>query len=125
MTKKRVLVIDDEKSVIEVLQKKLEEEGFEVLTSGDGNDGLEKALLESPDLILLDLILPSMDGITLLDRLKKDDKGKNIPVIILTNLDDADKVDDCRKRGVYDYLVKTGWTLEDIAKRVKRVLDQT
>ena len=124
MTKKRILIIDDEQQVISALQKKLGEEGFDVLTASDGKEGLEKALKDNPDLILLDLILPIIDGVTLLDKLKTDDNVKEIPVIILTNLDDSDKVDECRKKGVYDYLVKINWTLEDISKKVKSVFGE-
>ncbi|KKQ41385.1 MAG: hypothetical protein US60_C0042G0018 [Microgenomates group bacterium GW2011_GWC1_37_8] len=124
MISKKILIIEDEEAVLDILDKKLREEGFETVTSRDGKEGLEIALREKPDLVLLDLILPTMDGLTLLDKLRADVAGKNLSVVILTNLDNAEKIEEGRKKGVYDYLVKTDWTLEDVIKRVKQVLNE-
>lgn len=122
MAKKRILVIDDEEQIIKALVRKLEQGGFEVLTAADGKEGLQKALSEKPDLILLDLILPYLDGISLLDRIKNDARGKKIPVLVLSNLDDANKVKESRRQGISDYLVKTAWTLDEILEKVKNTL---
>lgn len=121
---KRVLIIEDEEDVLSVLVKKLEEAGFRTLTAKDGREGLEKALKEKPDLVLLDLVLPVMDGITFLDGLRKEEVGKAMPVVILTNLESAEKVEESRRKGVSDYLVKTDWTLDDVVNKIKQALDE-
>ena len=122
MDKKKILIIEDEKPIVDVLVKKITEAGFYAISANDGKEGLEKAFGENPDLVLLDIVLPVMDGMTLLTKLREDEKGKNIPVIILTNLDSGDKVEECRKKGVYDYLVKTEWSLEEVVEKIKKAL---
>lgn len=121
---KKILIIEDEKSLVKALIKKLESEGFEVSVAYDGVEGLQKSLDEKPGLVLLDLILPKMDGMTYLAKLREDDWGKSVPVIILTNLSDDKKVLEAQKDGVYDYLIKTDWSLEDVIKMVKEKLGQ-
>ena len=122
MDKKKILIIEDEKPIVDVLVKKITEAGFYAISANDGKEGLEKAFGENPDLVLLDIVLPVMDGMTLLTKLREDERGKNIPVIILTNLDSGDKVEECRKKGVYDYLVKTEWSLEEVVEKIKKAL---
>ena len=102
-----------------ILKKKLEDSDFQVLVAFNGVSGLEVALQEHPDLILLDLILPEMDGITMLDKLREDDWGKKVPVIILSNLSKADSIRESRERGVNTYLVKTDWKLDEVIAKVK------
>jgi len=115
---KRILVIEDEHLIAETLQKKLVSAGYEVEVAFDGEDGLKKALASRPDLVLLDMVLPKMDGITLLDNLRSDEWGKSAAVIILTNLDTDFEYNESRARGVTDYLVKTSWSLEDVITKI-------
>jgi DNA-binding response OmpR family regulator len=84
--KKRILVIEDEREISLIMRMRLEASGYEVLEAVDGQDGLDQARKRSPDLILLDLVLPKMAGTQVLDELKRDEKYKNIPVIIVTGL---------------------------------------
>ena len=119
---KSILVVEDELSLQKVLRDKLTREGFSVLEAKDGKEGLETALLEHPDLILLDIIMPVMDGMTMLALLRKDDWGKNANVILLTNLSEAEKVAESHAKGVYDYLVKSDWKLADVVKKVRERL---
>ncbi len=119
---KTILVIDDKEIITGALAKKLTGAGFRVLIQRNGEDGLVTALAEHPDLILLDLIMPRMDGITFLDKLREDVWGKNVPVIVLSNLESGDKVDVSRSRGIYDYLVKTNWSLADVLTKVNEAL---
>jgi len=81
---KKILVVDDEDDVLKVVQKRLGDAGYEVLTARDGQDGLEKARKESPDLIVLDLMLPKMDGYKVCAMLKHDSRYAKIPVVMLT-----------------------------------------
>lgn len=122
MITKRVLVIEDDKQIADIVMNKLKEVGFDTMYAEDGEKGLELAMDEKPDLVLLDLIIPKIDGITLLGRLRDSDKGKDIPVIVLTNVEGGLEIDECKKKGIYDYLVKTNWTLNEIVEKVQRAL---
>lgn len=118
MDNKRVLVVEDEKSIRNALRDRLIREGFAVLEAQDGQEGLDISLREHPDIILLDLLMPVMDGLTMLKELRKNNWGKDVKVIILTNLSDSEKVDEAIARGTHDYLVKTDWKLEDVIKKI-------
>lgn len=118
----RILIIEDDPSLRKALNNKLSLEGFTMLETTDGKAGLEMALQEHPDLILLDIIMPVMDGMTMLAELRKDSWGKDVPVIILTNLLDADKISESLSKQVYDYLVKTDWSLQEIIKKIRERL---
>lgn len=119
---KTILVVEDEEDMLRVLIKRFSEEGFNVLKAKNGKEGLERALKKSPDLILLDLILPEINGVAMLKELRKDSWGKNIPVIILTNLTNMGITAEVLSSGVYDFLVKTDWKLEDVVRKVKERL---
>ncbi|EKD43804.1 MAG: hypothetical protein ACD_72C00109G0002 [uncultured bacterium] len=80
------------------------------------------AFSEHPDLILLDFVLPGLDGMTLLKKLRTDSWGKNAQVIILTNLSDAENAEEAASHGVFDYLIKAEWKLEDVVKKVREKL---
>ena len=118
-----ILVVEDESAVSEALGDKFGREGFEVFLAKDGAKGLEVAFREIPDLILLDIVMPVIDGITMLEKMRKDKKGKKIPVIMFTNLSDSDRIKEAQKKGVNDYLIKADWKLEDVVKKVKEKLD--
>lgn len=92
MAKKKILLVDDEKDLVETLTFRLEANDYEVIQAHDGQDGLNKAKSESPDLIILDLMLPKMDGYKVCSLLKKDEKYAKIPVVIFTvRAQDSDK----------------------------------
>ena len=120
--RKKILLIEDEAFQSRILGDMFTNEGLDVLKSGDGEEGLKIALKEHPDLILLDIILPKMDGITVLKELRKDSWGKNIPVVILTNLVEAEKAKEALKEGVYDFLIKANSGLNEILEKVKERL---
>ncbi|MBI4812429.1 response regulator [Candidatus Falkowbacteria bacterium] len=119
---KKILIIEDEEAMLEALVGKLVREGFNVFKAKDGEEGLAVALKERPDLILLDIIMPKMDGITMLKKLREHEWGARAEVIILTNLSDGKSVFEAAKAGVYDFLIKTGWSINDVAKKVKERL---
>src|SRR6185503_14789961 len=101
---KKILIVEDEQSLVDLLADKLRADGFEVATAGNGVDGLEKALEWHPDVVLLDVVMPKMDGMTMLHKLRSHDEGKKIQVIMLTNLSDSQKVYDAMAAGVFDFL---------------------
>jgi len=116
---KKILIVDDENMILEPLPEKFKDEGFEVETASDGEEGLKKALEFIPDLILLDVVMPRMNGLQMLEKLRAEEKGKNIKVIVFTNVNEVEKVEDAAKSGASEYLVKVEWSLEDLVKKVK------
>ena len=120
--KNKILIVEDELSLLKVLELKFESEDFQVLTAVNGEDGLQLALQNKPNIILLDIIMPKMDGITMLKKLRETQYGKSTNVIILTNLSDSKAVEESIKAGVFDYLIKTDWKLDAVVDRVKRIL---
>lgn len=119
MDKKTILIVDDEKDLVELLSEKLEQAGFKVLTAHDGQEGLNVALREKPDLILLDIIMPTMDGLTMLKKLREDEWGKNAEAVLLTVLDDPKTLSEAMEMGSYEYFVKTDWNIDDVVGRIK------
>ena len=123
--KKTILVIDDESDLRYALSAALTDSGFNVLTAADGDEGLKMAFEHKPDLILLDLVMPKLDGYAVLDRLRGDEWGKDANVFLLTVLEDIDSVTKAVEHGGLEYFVKTDWRLEDIVKKVKEKLGVT
>lgn len=119
---KKILIVDDEKFVVRALTEKLALEGFSIDSAYDGQEALLKVNQVKPDLILLDIIMPKLDGISVLKKLKASAETKDIPIIILTNLYDDKKVNEVMETGGTDYLVKVEHTLSDIVKEVKEKL---
>ncbi|MFA7319564.1 MAG: response regulator [Parcubacteria group bacterium] len=119
---KKILIIEDEAALQETMAEYLTDEKFEVLSAMDGQTGLEMTQKNLPDLILLDVILPKMDGFQVLEGIKKDDKTKNIPVIMLTNLENMENIQKAFENGVSAYLIKADFKLEDVVKKIKEIL---
>jgi two-component system alkaline phosphatase synthesis response regulator PhoP len=117
---KKILFIEDERALQDSLSEALKKEGFVVLSALDGKTGLEIAEKEKPDLILLDLILPRMDGFVVLEKLKEKKETKDIPVIVLTNLEEIKSVERVMVLGAKGYLVKSYYSLEDLVDKIKK-----
>lgn len=115
----KILIIEDEQLLMKALTDKLSHEGFSILQATNGQEGLEVAIQEHPNLILLDIIMPIMDGVTMLKKLREDNWGKTAKVIILTNLTDAEALNKSVQNLVFDYLIKADWKLEDLVNKVK------
>ena len=115
---KKILLIEDDPDIQKMYSDKLTFEGYKVLSSMDGQEGLLLARTEKPDLILLDIMLPrGMNGFDVLEELRKDDDLKDTPVIVLTNLDTEEEV--AEKVGATDYLVKANTELPDLVKKIQ------
>ena len=121
---KKVLVVEDDKVLLNLVRDELAAEGFEVLGAVNGKEGLDLALKIHPDLILVDIMMPVMDGMAMTTELRKDAWGKNVDLIVLTNLSSDKNVADFLEKGAYDYLVKSNWTIEDVVKRIKEKLNK-
>lgn len=115
-----ILIIEDEAYLRKLLKEKLTKEGFEVLEAGDGKVGLETALNKHPDVILLDIIMPVMDGISMLKKLRQDAWGKNIAVIVLSNLNEVEKINESVEENAYGFLVKSDWEIDDIVTLIRK-----
>lgn len=116
---KTILLVEDEPTLQKTLSLALQHEGYEVKNALDGEAGLKLARETNPDLILLDLILPKMDGFEVLDELKKDDATKDIPVLVLTNLESTQDIEKALALGATNYLVKANYDLKDVIEKVK------
>ena len=121
---KKILFIEDESTIQKAISRYLEQEGYKVKNALDGEIGLKSAKEIKPDLILLDLILPKKDGFDVLRELKKDESTKNIPVIALTNLEESDNIEKVLALGATAYLIKANYSLEEIAKKIKQILNK-
>lgn len=116
---KRVLVVEDDRVLRKVVVDHLKLDGFTVIEAEDGAAGLSLALSEHPDVTLLDVVMPKMDGMTVLEKIRESDWGKNAKIIMLTNLSDSEKIAHAAEKGVSDYLVKADWDIESIIEKVK------
>jgi DNA-binding response OmpR family regulator len=115
MSKSKILIVEDELSLVEALNRKFTKAGFEVLEANDGEAGLEMALDEKPDIVMLDILMPKKDGIEVMKAIRQDKKwGKHVPIIMLTNINDSTTVSEAANYQVFDFLVKTDWRLDDI-----------
>lgn len=121
---KRVLVIEDEQLTRQALVDELKSEGLEVLEAENGEEGLNMALKEHPDLVLLDIVMPKMDGITVMSKLREDPWGQNVPIIMLTVLDTDDAILEkiVKNRPAYYLIKKDELHAEDIVAKVKEKL---
>jgi DNA-binding response OmpR family regulator len=117
---KKVLIIEDEAQERAALTRKIEQAGFETIEAKNGIEGLESALKNHPDLVLLDIVLPKLNGIELAKQLRQDDWGKDVPIIILSNLSDQEETAEALEQDVLDFLVKSDSRLEDVIELIKR-----
>lgn len=123
--KVKILVVEDEEILLTALSEELQQGGYDVLGAADGEEGLVKVKDYKPDLILLDLVMPKMDGMTVLKRLKDDSATRDIPVVILTNLSDYERISEALSLGAKDYLVKANYSLNDLMDKIKTVLSRS
>lgn len=119
---KRILVIEDDKFLRELISQKLSQEGYDVIEAIDGEEGIKKVREENPELVLLDLILPGIDGFEVLGQMRESQPPVNIPVIILSNLGQKEDVERGLKLGAIDYLIKAHFTPGEIVEKIKTIL---
>lgn len=117
-----ILIVEDDKFLRDLLSQKLKREGFNTIDAIDGEEGLKLAKEKNPDLILLDIILPSLDGFEVLKRLKSDKSTSAVPVIVLSNLGQKEDMEKAISGGAEDFMVKAHFTPGEIVARIKSVL---
>ncbi|MBU2109353.1 response regulator [Patescibacteria group bacterium] len=122
MDKKTILIIEDDTFFQNLISKKLVNEGFEVLVASDSRQALSILEEKKPNLIVLDLILPVLDGFGILSIIKKDEKTKDIPVIILSNLGQKEEIEKAIALGAVDFMIKVNFTPEEIVRKIKSII---
>lgn len=119
---KKILLIEDERALHKAIGDFLEGDDIKIISAFDGKDGLNKAEKEKPDLIILDLILPKIQGIDVLKMIRSNPSTKDIPVVIFTNLHDFNAMQETVQCGINCYLLKDDYTISDLVGRVKEIL---
>ncbi|KKS39010.1 MAG: hypothetical protein A3G49_02895 [Candidatus Sungbacteria bacterium RIFCSPLOWO2_12_FULL_41_11] len=119
-----ILVVEDDIFLRNLIIKKLMNENYVIWDATDGTSALKVLETKKPHLILLDILLPGIDGFEVLSLLKKNSELAQIPVIILSNLGSQDDIEKAMKLGATDYIIKANFTLEEIAERIKKILGE-
>ena len=117
---KKVLIVEDEEIIYELLQRKLTQEGYEVVVAKDGEEGLAKIREEKPDLILLDIIMPKKGGFEVMEEIQKEEGLKDIPVIVISNSGQPVELDKAKELGAKDWLIKTEFDPQEVIEKVKK-----
>lgn len=118
-----VLVVEDDVFLADIYKKKFEMEGFKVTVSDNGEKGLADIKKKKPDIIMLDILLPKLDGFAVLQQLKADKEAANIPVILLTNLGQKDDVKKGLEMGAVDYLIKAHFKPSEVVDKIRKTLN--
>ena len=119
---KKILFIEDEAALQKTLGESLRNKGYEVQSATDGEVGLRLATTIHPDLVLLDLVLPKIYGLDVLKKMRQSKEAKDIPVIILTNLENIGEVEKAVELGATTYLIKANYNLDEIIKKIENLL---
>jgi len=119
---KKILIIEDDSFLSEMYSTKLIQEGFETEIAVDGKQGINKIKNIKPDLVLLDIVLPKIDGFEILETIKKDSEFKNIPIILLTNLGQKNEIEKGLSLGADEYIIKAHFTPTAVVAKVKEIL---
>ena len=120
----RILLIEDDEPIIKAIEQKMAEANMTIMVARNGGEGLVQSIASHPDLILLDLIMPVMNGVSMLEKLRQDEWGKNAKVIILTNVADPNRESVCAKLNVKDYTIKSDSELKDLVEITKKRLKE-
>lgn len=115
----KILIVDDEDGIRELFIETLSRQGFECVTAKNGAEGLLAIERENPDIVLLDLRMPEMDGLTMLRELRKKEKSLALPVIILSTVNDEKSIAEALQYGVSDFLEKSNWNTAELVRRIR------
>lgn len=119
---KTILLIEDDPLLVKMYNTKFQKEGYGVIFAEDGEDGLKKALAGGYQILLLDVMMPKLSGFDLLTRLRQDPVGKEIPVIMLTNLTQEEEMNKAKALGVKEYLIKSNLTPSQVVEKVRKYI---
>lgn len=124
MDKRKIMIVEDDMFIRDIYKVRFEQEDFEVIMAENGIAAIEK--LEQglePKIILLDIMMPGMDGVQVLQKIKNDDRWRNLPIIMLTNISEKEKVNEAMELGVKDYLIKSHFTPSEVVQKVNALLN--
>ena len=124
VNKKRILIVEDDSFVMDIYQTKLSQSGYDVVGAENGLEALKQMEKGNFDLVLLDIIMPYMDGLEVLKKIKADKKNKDLPIILLTNLSQKEEVDKGLGLGANDYLIKSHFTPSEVLEKIRIYLDK-
>lgn len=119
---KKILIVEDDPFLLDIYKTRLEKEGFEVTTAQNGEQAFEALKKESFDLLLLDLVLPELNGFELLERIKKEKKFEKLKIVVISNLGQKEDIEKAKTLGVEKYLVKAFFTPTEIVSEIKSIL---
>ena len=119
---KRILIVEDDALLIEEMKTEFAKHHFVVDVAVDGEEGYSKVFSFKPHLVVLDIVVPKINGLELLKKLQEDPWGKTLPVIVLTNMGDSSNIAQVMELGNYDYLVKSDWALKDLTEKINQKL---
>ena len=122
MTKDKILIVEDENFLLDMYKMKFEQGGFEVITAVDGEEAIRTSKREKPDIILLDIMMPKINGFEVLENLKTSPITKLIPVLIFSNFSQKEKIKKGIALGAIDYFLKTNYTPTQVLEKVKNIL---
>lgn len=124
MDKRKILIVEDDIFIRDIYKVRFEQEGFEVILAENGLVALEKLQQgANPEIILLDIIMPGMDGVGVLKKLKENEQWKDLPVVMLTNISEKDKVNEAIELGIKDYLIKSHFTPSEVVQKINTLLN--
>lgn len=117
---KKILIIEDEEIIYSLLQKKLTEEGYQILIAKDGIEGMDKMKEAKPDLVLLDIIMPRKGGFEVMEEMQGDENLKDVPIIVISNSGQPVELDRAKELGAKDWLIKTEFDPLEVLEKVKK-----
>ncbi|MBI4407179.1 MAG: response regulator [Candidatus Kerfeldbacteria bacterium] len=125
LSKQSIIVVEDESFLSKVLAERLEDEGFgHIDVAGNGEEALAMIKNHNPNIVLLDMILPKMNGFEVLEVLQADPKLKKIPVLVLSNLGQDQDIEQAKKLGARDYIVKSNFSLQKVVEKIMGILEE-
>ena len=120
--RKKVLIIEDDDHISKVYEIKLGKENIDIVIARDGEEGINMVASEKPDIVLLDLMIPIKDGFIVLEEVKKTPFGKNVPIVVISNLGQQGDIEKAMKLGAADYLIKVNLSIQEVIDKVKKHL---
>ena len=119
----KIAIIEDNVTISQMYRMKFEADGFDVRMADNGKVGVELVKSFKPDIVLLDIQMPEMNGVEALQKIRKLDIGKNLPVVVLTNLGEEEAPPEMRTLGIHSYIVKANFTPRQVVAHVKEIID--
>lgn len=120
----KILIIEDDPTISQMYRMKFETDGFDVRMASNGKIGVDLVKSFKPDIVLLDIKMPEMNGAEALDKIRKTDEGKTVPVVVLTNLGEEEAPQEMRSLGIHSYIVKANYTPRQVVAHIKSVIEE-